>query len=163
MSAGKNRHAKRLRARRLRLHPIVHTRASNIWCGPAVIASITGLDTKLVHDCIRDVLGHNVTGMFDSEVVKVLKALGYAARIYRKGRWLTLEDWTARHRELFRDRPAIVTVAHTTLNHYIAVLGSRFIDNSLKRSVHISRAKHKGARVLGFILVEPQGNPRGHN
>jgi hypothetical protein len=92
--------------------------------------------------------------MFDSEVVRVLRVLGYAARIYRKGRWLTLEDWVSQHRSLFRDRPAIVTVAHTSLNHYVCVLGSRFIDNSLNRSVHISRARHKRARVLGFILVE---------
>ena len=163
MSAGKNRLAKRPRARRLklRLHPIVHTRASLVWCGPAVLASITGLDTKLIHQCIVDVLGYNVTGMCDPEIVKVLRALGYSSRIYRKGRWLTLEDWTARYRLLFRDRPAIVTVTHTNFNHYIAVLGSRFIDSSLNRSVHISRAKHKRARVMGFILVEAQGNPRG--
>jgi hypothetical protein len=101
--------------------------------------------------------------MFEWEVRRVLRALGYASRPYKKGAWLTFEDWLRKYSALFKDRPAIVTVAHTELNHFVAVRGGRFIDNSLAKPVPLSKAKHKKARVMSFLLVELQGKPRGHD
>lgn len=139
----------------MKLHPIIHTNPSRLWCGPAVISTITGLDTGMVHQCVRDVCRRRaVTGMFDDEVRKALRALGYAVRVYRTGRWLTLKDWMVRHSSLFAKRPVVVIVATSTFNHYVTLLGSKFIDSALKNPVSLKRARHKQARVLRFMVVE---------
>lgn len=83
-------------------HQIAHTAQGALWCGPAAVSAITGVDTKTIHDMIRKYRRKprsRVTGTNAAELEYVLNKLGYTLEHTHMfgGRNLSLrptfEDW----------------------------------------------------------------------
>lgn len=135
----------------MKLHPIRHTNASNLWCGPAAISAVTGYDTRSVHQCIRELNGlKQVTGLNNRDLVIVLQALGCKVRAYRLPSRVTLAYWLKTNAEVFSRNPVIVNLT----GHYVTVMGRKFIDNHTDGPVFLKAAPHRRARVKGYFIIE---------
>ncbi len=64
----------------LTLHPVKRaTKASNRWCGPAILSILTGLDTRETATLLRAVGGRSrIKGSYTHEVSAALLKLGYS-------------------------------------------------------------------------------------
>jgi len=143
------------------LYEAVNPGALRSWCGPTVIAAITGLAIPSVKARIKKVRGHNgpVKGTHTWEVRKVLEELGYQMEhqpLYRNGALragglkLTLAQWLKRPRDM--EAAYILEVT----NHWVAVKGRWFCDTYTKGvPVRCTQAPRKRKRVCNVYKVTP--------
>lgn len=114
-------------------------RSHNRYCGPAVIASLTGLDTAESARLIRRANGKkSVKGVNGFEMSRALGAAGFEVRWYNDRQavdcisesWpkggLTLQRWI-RDTEALRHAHRALVVA--VGGHWIAVAGGHYVDN----------------------------------
>lgn len=137
----------------MKLHAIKHNNKSQLWCGPAVISAVTGLDTRTVFQCIRDTTGMpKVMGTNHTNVTQTLRALGVNATVYyTRGSAFTLARWLRLNRSMFAHQPVIVGLTH----HWVAVQGRRFVDSHEPSPVPLKKAPWRRARVKSYILLSP--------
>jgi hypothetical protein len=144
----------------VRLKPVVHDNKSKLWCGPAVLSSISGQPTSIIHRMIRDYTGRpSVKGTSHSAVVTVAGKLGYHMVTHHvpvKGR-PTLAAWLRQNRTLVASNTIVIGLT----NHWVAVSGRSFVDSHTKKPVSYGKAPHRRCRVERYMIVsrnafEPQ-------
>lgn len=121
------------------------------YCGPAAIASFTGLHPKgEVREAINKVRNRRPTQgvirMQQSEVAETLKLLGVnVASFTLQNDRLTLQDFAAKY-------PGFCGIVYVT-GHFIAMAGGMCQDNLSGAAYPLSRFSGNRKRVKGFIRV----------
>ncbi len=139
------------------LHSIKHNNASKMWCGPAAIAAVTGVDTKTITQIIRSVGNKSrVKGVSNDDLLRALKVLGYETTLVDKAafRWEreTLCRWKKKNKAKLKT-PVIVNVT----GHYVVLHGDMFVDNHTKTPVRFSKAPHRRKLVKYAWSVKKVG------
>lgn len=132
---------------KLFLHPLPDGR---FYCGPAAIASFTGLHPKEeVRAAINEVRGRKATqgviGMHGHEVVATLKLLGYQAEEIAIGSKPTLLQF-------HKNNPNFQGIVNVT-RHYIALARDRVQDNQSGGIYNLTRFSGQRKRVKSIIKV----------
>ena len=142
------------------------------YCGPTVVASITGMPLSKVLDAFRDVrygVGWQrrfrrkprIAGTSTSEVQQVLRALGWVTTLIDSlpeddpptlARWLRerLPEWR---------RAIFILCVKSRPGHWVAVSGRKLCDTHTRGiPVNLSDAPHRRARVHKAFRVEQRVN-----
>jgi hypothetical protein len=151
-------------------------RKGNRYCGPLVIAAITGKSTAEAAASLRRITGREsaVKKVRHDELIATLSALGFVMRrmtiprrvadvpmFGRKVRkWIgpTLTEWlrTGRDRQ-HENSPYIVHVSH----HYLLVKGRKMIDTFTDGEwTWLREAPHRRKRVLSAWRIEQREGSR---
>lgn len=138
-------------------------REHNRYCGPAVVAALTGLDTGAAARAIREANDRrSVVGVNTYEMDRVLACLGFKRRWYTDrqatdavpGRWpkggLTFLRWLRESERLRHEHRALVVAVG---NHWIAVAGGHYVDNHAGTPRPVESYPHPRARVRLAIGV----------
>lgn len=134
----------------LYLHPLPGD--GRFYCGPAAIASFTGLHPKEeVRAAINQVRKRKPTqgiiGMWPWEIVQALKLLGFNAEA---------ESIDSKVKPMLKtfheENPDFVGIVNVT-KHYIAMARDRVQDNQSGGIYHISRFSGQRKRVNAIIRV----------
>ena len=139
----------------LNLHPLPGD--GRFYCGPAAIASFTGLHPKgEVREAINRIRGRKPTrgiiGMQVHELTAALNLLGLdAMAIYVNGKKPTL-------RQFLEANPNFCGVLNVT-GHYIAVSGGMCQDNQSGYIYPIAKFKGIKKRVVCVISVKAKAAP----
>jgi hypothetical protein len=141
-----------------RLHPINHDKGGTLWCGPAALATVTGLPTSKVHAALQRVTGRRVIkGVTNTALNKAANLLGYKlVKIWdvwvddpggfkvKRSFQPTLARFSKEFRAYYQgDVPVIVNVT----GHYVTIHKRTFIDNQVKVATPLWRAPHRRCRV----------------
>lgn len=153
---------------KVKLKPIVHDKGTVLWCGPAVLAAISGQKTSVVHQVLEGVRGcTGIKGVREGELRSAALTLGYkltplayadiltAATPSSPQTYPTLAQWTRKNRALLAQHTVIITVT----GHYVVVSGNTFVDNHTKEPVRLKKAPHRRCRVRRVCIVEATGEP----
>jgi len=139
--------------------PVYDTGASHVYCGPTAISAVSGEPISKIHKMLRrarkewggwvkDDRGRRlpIKGVYNSEMLKVMKRLGYKA--------IPHVEHGMTFREFLDDRghmgPFIVNVT----GHYIAVSHGMLCDNSTKTPIPVSEYSGRNKRVQRFWLFK---------
>lgn len=129
----------------MKLHKIKHDLKTTLWCGPAALATLTGLPTSRIMSVLRAVTGRRtVKGIYNSDLLKAGAALGlefFDLKVPFGD--MTLARWTAENKNHLKGIPHIINVT----GHYVTVCGGSFVDNWTKRPVRLKKAPHRRCRV----------------
>lgn len=146
---------------KLKLHSVKHDNKSKQWCGPSAISAVTGRSTSDIHQCIRDVAKKKcVMGLFVWDMKKTLTALGvsfrhqYHAKLPGQTRD-TFAKWLRENRSLYANNPVILVVG----NHYVTVMGRKFVDSFEPVPVPLKQAPWRRARVHEYLVIEGVSEP----
>lgn len=143
----------------MKLRPIKHDLKTVLWCGPAVLASLTGFPTSHVMSVLRHVTGRQVVqGVRRKELEAAASFLGIRlvpVPALRLNYGKTMAFWTRKNRDLLSKSPVVLLVT----GHYVAVQGRTFIDNSTKAPVRLKSAPRRRCRVKWAWTVEAQPGP----
>jgi len=139
------------------LYEAVNPGALRSWCGPTVIAAITGLAIPSVKARIKKVRGHNgpVRGTSTGDLRATLMSFGYLmTQVYcselTREPAPTLAQWLKKPRDM--DAPYIVNVT----GHWVVVKGRWFCDTFTKGvPVRASKAPGRRKRVCNVYKVTP--------
>lgn len=149
---------KGMNEKRVTLKPIVHDRATTLWCGPAVLAAISGQPTSAIHRVLQGVTGRaTIKGVCNQELCKAALKLGHQLIALppndvislRYATYPTLARWTRQNAALLAQHTVIIQVT----GHYVAVSGRTFVDSHTKVPVSLKRAPHRRCRVQSVYLV----------
>lgn len=143
----------------IRLHPVRRdTKASNRYCGPAIISALTGLDTRDTAALIRSIYGRRqVTGSSHDELSKALTKLGFRMRFTTDLRDLPKRQRPTFVRWLRETKPgAGQTYLLAFGGHWALLQGRRYICGITKTAVPLSQVPHRRARVKLALVVEQQ-------
>lgn len=144
--------------KRVTLKSIVHDRATTLWCGPAVLAAISGQPTSAIHRVLQGVTGRaTIKGVYNQELCKAALKLGHQLTALPSNEvmafpamtCLTLAQWTRQNAALLAQHTVIIQVT----GHYVAVSGRTFVDSHTKAPVSLKRAPHRRCRVQSVYLV----------
>lgn len=125
-------------------------RNGNRYCGPLVIAAITGLTSGEAAAKVRTVTGRPIVrGLHTSEIEFTLRALGHkTTRTYPPSPKPTLRKWLEGSRSPFT--PYIVALT----GHFVIIKGNMFCDTFTKGEwVPLNKAPHMRCRVTTVIQV----------
>jgi hypothetical protein len=131
-----------------KLRAVKHDADRRLWCGPAAIASVTGLKTSKVYPACDAVVGHNARKMYQHQVAAVLRDLGFTA--YSNVVPNPRPTFTAFRRERqphLRKTPLIVYVT----GHFLVLQGNRVVDNKATSPILASESRSARRRVKGYI------------
>lgn len=140
-----------------KLGPVVRkTKASNRFCGPAIISALTGADTAEIAKVMRHVTGRKmITGSHTNEVNRVLQLYGLelvngqTACKTETGQLPTLTRW-------LKDtpRPAGTVYLVSAGNHWQLVSGRRYVCGISKEVVSIrDKVVKRRSRVRAHWVV----------
>lgn len=138
---------------KLKLGPVVRTKkASNKYCGPAVVSALTGADTAEVARVMRHVSGaRSIKGTSWGTVTKVLHLYGIGCCDFvtgynrEKGNRVTLTQWLRQ-----TDRPTGKVFLIAAGHHWQLVSGRRYVCGISKEVVSIrDKIVKRRARVEG--------------
>lgn len=145
------------------LYQINHDNKSKLWCGPAVIAAVTGYPTSTITTMLREESGRRkITGTTSGMMRAVLLRLGFemdGIMSFRHKR-TTLAQFATEFRDHFAGTPHVVNVT----GHWVVLAGKRFVDSRTKDPVWISDAPRRRAvvkfawrvrRISGAVLRLP--------
>lgn len=138
------------------LYEVVNVGDQKAWCGPTVVAAITGLTIPAVKARIKKARGHNgpVMGTSSGELAAVLRGAGYNMNLSNRFRkdddMPTLAQWLKGYRVSGDDTIYIINVSH----HWVVVKGRWFCDTYTKGiPVRASKAPHRRKRVKEVYAV----------
>lgn len=137
------------------LKAVVNDTRAHAWCGPTVVAAITGKPISTVKGVIKVIRQNDkaVRGTDDFDVCQALKVFGYTSDLrtnYKKGERPTLAAWLRGRTAEQRKQTIIV---HVT-GHWVVVRGNTFIDTFTKgQPVRTSDAPRRRIRVEGYFVV----------
>lgn len=146
---------------KLKLHSVRHDNKSKQWCGPSAISAVTGRSTSDIHQCIRAVTNKKcVMGLYVWDMKKALTALGVSFRhqyhsVPAGQTRDTFAKWLREHKSLYAHNPVILVVS----NHYVTVMGNRFVDSFEPKPVSLKNAPWRRARVHEYLVIESLGAP----
>lgn len=146
---------------KLKIGAVEHDNRSKLWCGPAVISSVTGVGTRVITEELRVVrrrrLGdrrHRIAGVTNRELVDVLLEHGVIPEVFSDyvidPRPPTLAQWLRINPEQARRDPILIRLT----GHFIVVQGRRFVDNSNPIPTWLKDAPRR-ARVLSAWRLVP--------
>jgi hypothetical protein len=127
------------------------------WCGPTVIAAITGKKLSEVKAIIKAIRGssHGVRGTGHYEVREALRILGYRSgtiQHVRSSVQPTIRQWMRSRTPEMRKQTIIVNVTH----HWVVVRGNKFLDTFTNgQPVNTSEAPRPRKRVENWFAVWP--------
>ena len=132
----------------------------NIYCGPTAIMAITGKEYPEVQAACNSNRFRKPTapilGLDTSALRGALYDLGYRATKLSsiegedyKGKTIAKVLRERKDKRYFK-QPIIIM----TRNHYVTVLGRKFIDSHTREPVWIKQAPHRRARVKQIYLIE---------
>lgn len=143
------------------LKPVTHDNKSRLWCGPAVLSSITGKGTAEITSSLRRISGRaKIQGLNREHLCQFLLESGFTlSRVdttikVAKDGFLsyhrpTLAKWLkSRPRDAVNDLCIVITT-----RHYVAVKGRKFVDSHTIKPVAIGKAPFRRARVKHVITV----------
>lgn len=136
------------------IKPVLHAERKNVWCGPTVVSSITGLDTGRAAAAIRYVSGkRSVKGTSSPALQGTLRLLGYSTKVrYLAARPKDAPTLAAWLRETYKSRGADVFLL-VAGNHWCLVQGRRYVCGLTKAIVTTGKAPRRRARVTEVYLV----------
>lgn len=143
------------------LHPIVHDNKSKLWCGPAVIAIVTGASTNLIHRLAHERRATRserkpVQGMSSAELCYIMERLGYRmvdAGLPGGDRVTVLQLWTGNVFE--RDLPVIAATA----DHWFLIHRGRYHDNVIPEGTGEVTRVSMGELVEEFMTWRLERTP----
>lgn len=156
------------------LKSCVNDTKTKAYCGPTVIAAITGRKISKVRKAVRQVRGDHprmpkrpVTGMTESLLYRTLVSLGHtnigAGKAYLYGHRAPKDRPTvAQWLKLSKDERAkgmayVLVVGPGSGDHFIGVKGRKIIDTLTGYDpVFISQAKGKRKRVYSAVPFRPK-------
>ncbi len=131
----------------------------NTYCGPAAVASITGVTTDEAAALFREITERaQCRWVFDHETRAVLAALGFRmvkVDAYKKADAPTLCRWLDK-----RERHDAVYLVSVT-KHYVTVCGNQFADSSRRQICDREHIPHPRAKTRQAWLIEkvkPEGD-----
>jgi hypothetical protein len=139
----------------MKLHKIIGD-GKRIMCGPAAIATVTGLPIKDVKEAIYAAKGKRyVCRMKPSLVCAVLDNLGYRTIVRPPLPFVmsprpTLTQWLKKRENI--NNCYIVTLS----SHFVAIRGRLFNDNHTLEPVFLKKAPHRRSRVINYIQITPK-------
>lgn len=146
------------------MHPVCNDTGSRAFCGPTVLAGITGQPISVVKNAIRrgrygdryDTMHRRppIMGTGLSELKRALELLGFElfkhGRYYSRPQRPTLARWFKTRSDDERQHYVIVNVTH----HWVLVKGNMFLDTFSKgEPVRIGKAPGRRKRVVQTYLV----------
>ncbi|QDP57852.1 MAG: hypothetical protein Unbinned2819contig1000_35 [Prokaryotic dsDNA virus sp.] len=146
----------------MRLHnitsnPDLFAGATDGWCGPAAISAITGRSRECASAWINfkrfKMPHHLVRGSQTSEVVGVLRCLGYAARSAHVGchhpQTPTLAQWMKGRSPAERRQVFLVVAGY----HFIVVKGNKAVCGLTGDKVATSKSRKRRAKVVSLHVI----------
>ena len=148
--------------------------AGSGYCGPTVVAGITGKPLSKVLDAFRTVKfgkwwpgsfdrAPNIRGTTRSEVIRTLQMFGYVATrpkeggdttYYRKAERMTMARWYKKREDYMRRFWCLIE----THGHWVLVKGNRFMDTHTDQApVTIGKAPLRRARVHAVTAFYKSG------
>jgi hypothetical protein len=107
------------------IKPVTRKKGGNRFCGPAVLSSLTGLDTDTTAALVRHLSGkRQVTGTSTAQVNKVLTACGFRLEQHKVLQKPTLARWLVDNVEHRTPGRVFLLVAG---NHWQLVEGRRYV------------------------------------
>lgn len=151
------------------LHDVVNDTKSRAFCGPTVVAAITGEPVSRVRDAFRLVrYGANWTsrrrsppimGTYTHEVERVLRLFGYVGTWHKVPGRPTLAAYLEDRSGLQRAHPCVVRVTR----HVVAVSGWVFCDTASKgQLVDADKAPGRRKRVKDVFVITRRVAPTSH-
>jgi len=130
----------------------------NRYCGPAVVAVLTGTDTDEAARRIRQATGLSaVKGTYANEIAKTLHASGLTmTRLRVPGvsciakASITLAGWA---RCEARDKTAATTYLVAAGNHWLVTRGRKYFCGQVRQWVPLTQAPHRRARVTEVFAI----------
>jgi hypothetical protein len=137
------------------LHPIQHNNRSQLWCGPAAVAILTGQPTSVIHKLFRDASGRpGITSVYENETVAVMERLGYAVR----ERWsnpLPLSEFSEVYADELETHPTLVNVP----SHYIVIHKGMLVDNAHPTGIPAGDTHYWHQTVSAALIFTKVGEP----
>lgn len=143
--------------KRVTLKPIIHDRATTLWCGPGALAILSGRPTSEIHRVLQGVTGRKtIKGLWTGELCKAADKLGITlTRTASIQHEPTLAQWTRQNKALLASHTMLLQVS----NHYVVVSGRQFVDNQNQTPIPLSKAPGRRRRVKHVLLVSEHGRP----
>lgn len=143
------------------LHPIKHDNKSQLWCGPAAIAAITGQPTSVITAMLREASGEpRITGVANAPALKVLGDLGYAVDMERhyigRDRRFSLNEVAGDFSAALEHMAALVVIP----GHYVVLHAGKFIDNNYPAPIPVASAPRSDDLVENIWLLRRVGPPQ---
>lgn len=143
-----------------RLRDAVNDTKSRAFCGPTVVAAITGEPVSRVRDAFRFVRYGSawtsrrrsppIMGTYTYEIQRVLRLFGYVGAWHKVGGRPTLAAYLNERTGLQRTHPCVVLVT----GHYVAVSGWLFCDTfSEGQVVDADTAPGRRKRVKQVFVI----------
>lgn len=137
----------------MKLNPVKHDAKGKNWCGPFVLAALSGKPTSAVRRVLAAVLPRKRTmGLYGSELVAAAAYLGIRLAPVPE---LSNSGSTLRRWALHAVRSADTTYVVATGHHWVLVRGNRFYDNRAPKPVSVRRAWCKRTRVTMVYAAVP--------
>lgn len=125
----------------------------NRYCGPGVVATLTGLDTAEAAALIRRATAkRSVRGMYREELRRSLILAGFDVGTWYEfaPRGITMREWI---RETWRGRDQNRAIVVNVTGHYITVAGGWWIDNVVKEPQPLAEYPKMRQRVRHHLTV----------
>lgn len=154
------------------LAPVKHDLKTVLWCGPAVVSSITGLPTSVIHKQIlygRRKSGSTgrfakvVQGTYIGDLIDVLGPAGYGVRrVHNFGNeGPTVAGWLKNRTQEERQQCFILAIGRGFTRwgqlrhggHWVAVTGRKFVDTKRPQTCFLKDAPGRRTRVNEVWLV----------